>query len=53
MQIPVGAIQAILEVQRLSKYPPFKQLVKIAFTRSLIEAILPSEHLYTISNKYE
>ncbi|KAK9864573.1 hypothetical protein WJX84_004373 [Apatococcus fuscideae] len=40
--IPVGAIQAILEVQRLSKYPPFKQLVNIAFTRSLIESILPS-----------
>ncbi len=47
VQIPVGAIQALLEVQRLSKYPPFKQLVNIAFTRSLIESILPCEFSLT------
>ncbi|KAK9845039.1 hypothetical protein WJX74_009951 [Apatococcus lobatus] len=39
--IPVGAIQAILEVQRLQNITPFKQLVNISFTRSLIESILP------------
>ena len=44
LQIPVAAIQALLEVQRLDKYTPFKQLVRIAFTRSLIESVLPGEY---------
>ena len=42
MQIPVGAIQALLQVQRLDTITPFKQLVNIQFTRSIIESLLPS-----------
>ena len=41
--IPIGAIQAIIEVNRLEKIVVFKQLVSVAFVRSLIEAILPGE----------
>ncbi len=41
IQVPIGAIQAILEVQRLDNITPFKQLVQISFTRSLIESVLP------------
>ena len=39
--IPIGAVQAIIEVDRLRNVPGFKQLVSITFVRSLIEAILP------------
>ncbi|KAK9852109.1 hypothetical protein WJX84_005426 [Apatococcus fuscideae] len=39
--VPVGAIQAILQVNRLQNITPFKQLVNISFTRSLIQSILP------------
>ena len=41
--IPIGAIQAIIEVDRLDNIVVFKQLVSITFVRSLIEAILPGE----------
>lgn len=41
--IPIGAVQAIIEVNRLSKIPGFKQLVSISFIRSIIQAILPGE----------
>lgn len=43
--IPIGAMQGIIEVQRLSDVPVFKQLVSVAFVRSLIEAILPGAPL--------
>ena len=39
--IPIGAVQAIIEVDRLKNIPVFKQLVNISFIRSIIEAILP------------
>lgn len=41
--IPIGAVQAIIEVDRLSKISAFRKLVDIAFIRSIIEAILPGE----------
>ena len=39
--IPVGAVQALVNVQLLNKIPPFKQLLKIQFTNALIVSILP------------
>jgi hypothetical protein len=39
--IPVAAVQAIIEVDRLKNIVVFKQLVNITFIRSLIESILP------------
>ena len=41
--IPIGAIQAIIEVDRLDNIVVFKQLVSVPFVRSLIEAFLPGE----------
>ena len=39
--IPVGAVQALVNVQLLNKIPPFHQLLKIQFTNALIVSILP------------
>ena len=39
--IPVGAVQALVNVSLLSKIPPFKQLLNIAFTNAIIVSILP------------
>ncbi|KAK9819826.1 hypothetical protein WJX72_002804 [[Myrmecia] bisecta] len=39
--IPVAAIQAVLEIERLSKIVPFKQLVSVSFVRSILTAVLP------------
>ena len=39
--IPVGAVQAIIEVDRLRNIPGFNTLVSVTFLRSIIEAILP------------
>lgn len=39
--IPVGAVQALVNVQLLSKIPPFKQLLNIPFTNAIIVSILP------------
>ncbi len=41
--IPIGAVQAIIEVDRLSKIEAFRKLVDITFIRSIIEAILPGK----------
>jgi len=48
--IPVAAVQAIIEVDRLKGIPGFKQLVDITFTRSLIQAILPGAPPLTLSS---
>ena len=42
--IPVAAVQAIIEVDRLNGIPGFKKLIDITFIRSIIEAILPGVH---------
>ena len=39
--IPVGAVQALIEVQRLNSIPGFKELNSITFINALIQAILP------------
>ena len=39
--IPIGAVQALVNVQLLSKIPPFKQLLQISFTNAIIVSILP------------
>lgn len=39
--IPVGAVQAMVNVDLLGKIPPFKQLLDIAFTNAIIVSILP------------
>ena len=39
--IPVGAVQALVNVQLLNKIPPFHQLLDIQFTNALIISILP------------
>lgn len=44
--IPVGAVQALVNVALLSKIPPFKQLLKINFTNAIIVSILPGEHYH-------
>ena len=41
--IPVGAVQALVNVQLLNKIPPFHQLLKIQFTNALIVSILPGK----------
>ena len=52
-QVPVGAIQAILQVNRLQNITPFKQLVNISFTRSLIQSILPGESQMSLMRKVQ
>eukprot|EP00884_Botryococcus_braunii_P016250 jgi/Botrbrau1/3308/Bobra.0048s0005.1 len=39
--VPVGAVQSLLEVERLEKVPFFSTLVNYPFLRSIITAILP------------
>ena len=39
----VGAVQALVEVQRLQNIPGFKQLLQITFIRALLQSIFPSE----------
>lgn len=39
--VPVGAVQSLLEVNRLEKIPFFSTLVSYPFLRSIITAILP------------
>lgn len=43
--IPVGAVQALVEVQRLQNIPVFKQLLQITFIKSLLQSIFPSESI--------
>lgn len=38
----MGAVQALVNVSLIGKYPPFKQLLDIAFTNAIIVSILPS-----------
>ncbi|KAK9809699.1 hypothetical protein WJX73_006828 [Symbiochloris irregularis] len=40
--IPIGAVQALVEVQRLQNIPGFKQLLQITFIKSLLQSIFPS-----------
>ena len=39
--IPVGAVQALVNVNLLNKIPPFHQLLDIQFTNAIIVSILP------------
>ena len=39
--IPIGAVQALVNVSLLKKIPPFKQLLKVNFTNAIIVSILP------------
>ena len=39
----VGAVQALVEVQRLQNIPGFRQLLQITFIRALLQSIFPSE----------
>ena len=41
--IPVGAVQALVNVNLLNKIPPFHQLLDIQFTNAIIVSILPGE----------
>ena len=40
--IPVGAVQALVEVDRLQNIPVFKQLLRITFIRALLQSVFPS-----------
>ena len=40
--IPVGAIQALVEVDRLQNVPGFKQLLQITFIKALLQSVFPS-----------
>ncbi|KAK9804434.1 hypothetical protein WJX72_012500 [[Myrmecia] bisecta] len=39
--IPVGAVQALIEVSRLQQVPFFREILNIDFVRSILTAILP------------
>lgn len=39
--IPIGAVQALVNVSLLEKIPPFKQLLDIQFINAIIVSILP------------
>lgn len=39
--IPVTALQALIEIDRLDDYPVIKDIINVAFIRSLLVAILP------------
>jgi hypothetical protein len=39
--IPIGAIQALIEVQKLEKYPFFSTITQVKFLNSIITAIVP------------
>ena len=43
--IPIGAIQALVEVDRLDTVPFFKQLLEISFVKALLQSVLPSAPL--------
>ena len=39
--IPIGMVQALVNVTLLEKIPPFKQLLEIQFINAIIVSILP------------
>ena len=43
--IPIAAVQAIIEVNRLYKITFFRKLLDITFIRSIIQAILPGRQI--------
>lgn len=47
--IPVGAVQALVEVDRLRSIPFFNTLVNIQFINAILQSILPSAPALTIS----